>query len=87
MDPEVISKLIDVANGSEMGVGKLSNLTCRSLQSSISRGLMNQIKTLKLDYLSILTENSLLEKLISYLVLVSGESSFPFDKELRNQVL
>lgn len=39
---------------------------------------MNLFKSLKLEYMQLLKNNNLFEKLISYFVHVSGESSFPF---------
>jgi len=47
---------------------------------------MNLFKTLKLEYMQLLTSKNLFEKLISYFVLVSGESSYPFKDQLRDLV-
>ena len=61
-------------------------ILARNLEASSSRGFMNMLNALKLEYVSILTENGLLEKLISYLVTVAGASSLPLDGGLQNQV-
>jgi hypothetical protein len=85
LEPEVISKLLDlVSESEEKGIGSLTQLTTRSLQTSITRGFMNLFKTLKLEYMQLLTSQNLFEKLISYFVLVSGESSYPFKEKLRD---
>lgn len=79
VEPEVISKLLDLVRDSEEKViGRLSKMTTRSLQTSITRGFMNIFKTLKMEYMQLLMNKNLFEKLISYFVHVSGESSYPF---------
>ena len=79
VEPEVISKLLDlVRDCEEKVIGRLSKMTTRSLQTSISRGFMNIFKTLKMEYMQLLMNKNLFEKLISYFVHVSGESSYPF---------
>jgi hypothetical protein len=79
VEPEVISKLLDLVRDSEeKAIGRLSKMTTRSLQTSITRGFMNIFKTLKMEYMQLLMNKNLFEKLISYFVHVSGESSYPF---------
>jgi hypothetical protein len=85
MDPEVISKLVTLLkDGTSDSVNPLSS---RLLESSISRGFMNMLSTLKLDYVSLLKEKDLFNKLTSYFVLVAGASSAKFDEmSLRNVI-
>ena len=85
MNPNVVRKLLSIANTSEEnGFGKLSPLTVRSLVSSINRGLLYMIESLELEYLDFLRESpDLFDDLISYFVMVSGQSSIPFDELLR----
>ena len=85
MEPAVIEKLISVAAESEQnGVGKMSHITARSIASSVCNSFKRMIETLKMEYIELLSSNGLLDKLISYMVLVAGQSSLPFDKELRD---
>lgn len=87
VEPEVISKLLDLLKDSEQKeIGRLSKLTTRSLQTSITRGFMNIFKTLKLEFMQLLMNKNLFEKLISYFVHVSGESSYPFKDQLRDLI-
>ena len=87
VEPEVISKLLDLVRDSEeKAIGRLSKMTTRSLQTSITRGFMNIFKTLKMEYMQLLMNKNLFEKLISYFVHVSGESSYPFKDQLRDLI-
>ena len=53
MDLEVISKMLDLLKD---GAGdSVAPLAARILESSISRGFLNMFKTLKLDYVDLLT--------------------------------
>ena len=73
MDPEVVTKLISLVQD---GPGlKFDPVTARVLESSISRGFLNMFQTLKLDYVDLLSQHNLFNRLIGYLVTVSGESS------------
>lgn len=87
-DVEVIGKLIDLMkdNSDSLRIGSLSPLTTRSLLTSISRGLMNMFKAMKQEYIELLSQNTLFNKMVSSFVNVSGESSFPYKDELRDLV-
>ncbi len=55
MDPILLKKLLSLAKDSEeQGVGNLSPLTVRSLVSSINRGFLHMIETLKAEFCDIL---------------------------------
>ena len=51
--PEVIRKLLNVAKTceDEKSFSSLSQLTVRSLQSSITRGYLNLLRTLKMEFI------------------------------------
>ena len=84
MNPEVVSHLIELASKSEdQGIGNLSNFTMRSVVNSINRGIKNMIETLKAEYVEMLASNNILDSLINYFVMVSGQSAIPFDQPLR----
>lgn len=79
MDPEVISKMISLLQD---GSGKkLAPITARVLESSISRGFMNMFQILKLDYVDLLSQHDLFNRLMSYFVTVSGRSSVRLDEQ------
>lgn len=84
MDPEVIKKLLTLLKD---GVSNsLVPISARILESSINRGFMNMLTTLKLEYVSLLNEHNLFNQMIGYLVSVAGESSAKFDESLRDTV-
>ena len=84
MDPEVVGHLITLAaNSEESAIGGLSSFTMRSVVNSINRGIRHMIETLKAEYVEMLASNSLLDPLINYFVMVSGQSAIPFDQPLR----
>ena len=84
MNPDVVRHLLNIASKSEEnGIGSLSNLTMRSVVCSINRGLKLMIETLKAEYVSFLSSNNLLDPLMNYFIMVSGQSAIPFDEQLR----
>jgi hypothetical protein len=56
----------------------------RSVVCSINRSLKHMIETLKAEYVSFLASNSLLDPLMNYFIMVSGQSAIPFDERLRS---
>jgi hypothetical protein len=85
MNPEVVRHLLTLASSSEeQGIGSLSNLTMRNIVCSINRGLSHMIDSLKTEYMSLLAEHGLFDTLLSYFVMVSGQSAIPFNEELRS---
>ena len=86
MNPDVVRHLLTLAAGSEeAGIGALSKLTMRSVVCSINRGLKHMIETLKAEYVGFLASNSLLDPLMNYFIMVSGQSAIPFDERLRSR--
>ena len=83
-DPNVVKFMINMAANSEKeGVSKLSSLAMRSVICSFNRGLKHMIETLKSDYIDMLGKNNLLDPILNYFVMVSGQSTIPFDEQLR----
>ena len=73
MDPILLKKLLSLAkNSEEHGVGNLSSLTVRSIVSSINRGFLHMIETLKAEFCDLLYKSQLFDSLVSYFVHVSG---------------
>lgn len=86
-DPEVVGKLISLIKESEeKGVGSLSKLTSRWLSTSVARGLVSLLQALKLEFVSMLSQNDLLAPVVTYLVMVAGKSSLGPDEKLRDAV-
>lgn len=80
-DPNVVKFMINMAANSEKeGVSKLSSLAMRSVICSFNRGLKHMIETLKSDYIDMLGKNNLLDPILNYFVMVSGQSTIPFDE-------
>ena len=66
MDPEVIKKLLSLLKD---GAGSsLLPLSARILETSISRGFMNMLTTLKLEYISLLNEHNVFNEMVGYFV-------------------
>ena len=88
MDAEVLSKLIDLARKSDsQGIGKLSVITARALAAAVCRGMKIMIETLQMEFIDHLKQKDLFDKLVSYMVMVSGQSSLPFDQVLKESSL
>ena len=84
MDPNLAGHLLNLAKNSEQdGIGKLSSMAMRSVACSINRGIKHMIETLRGDYIDLLNQHSLFDPLLNYFVQVSGQSTIPFDDDLR----